>query len=113
MKNSIRVLLILIASVFSSTSFSLELISNSIPEASVGNYMFKEIQLESMVSAIADVASQDGYKVSLDVSKPTGKKVIQVFAHKYPWPNIIEDIAYRNNLKLRLDKDAKHIYITE
>ncbi len=106
-------LFFVLASVLPTSSCARDILSHKISDASIGSYMFKEIPLASILSSIGRIAAQDGYHLELGIKNSNYHKKVAIYANMSPWTKILEDIAFRYNLKLQLNKHTKNLYISE
>ena len=108
-----RWILFVLTAALPTASFASDILSYEIPDTSVGSYMFKEIPLSSMLGSIGTIAAQDGYSIELGIKNSSYHKKVAIYANMSPWTKILEDIAFRYDLKLKLNKNAKSVYISE
>ena len=113
MKKNRWKILFFLAVTFPTSNFASDILSYEISNASIGSYMFKKIPLDSILSSIGTIADQDGYSLELGIKSSSYNKKIAIYANMSPWTKILEDIAFRYDLKLDLNKNTKNVHISE
>ncbi|MEZ0155754.1 MAG: hypothetical protein AB9Q22_12725 [Candidatus Reddybacter sp.] len=113
MKKYRWMLFVVLATALPTSSFASDILSYEISDGSIGSYMFKEIPLASMLSSIGTIAAKDGYSLELGIKNSSYHKKVAIYANMSPWTKTLEDIAFRYDLKLKLNKNSKNVYISE